>query len=744
MRFLFVLKQKKNLDTFRGVLAKLCADGHTVVLALQDRDADRDQRLRDEFPDASFEVVACPDVRGDSWRGSAALMRSVRDWAHYLKPQYRGLSGLQRRTAEQLAKQFGLRADELPTALEPEPTARLHDLLERIEAAIPSDPLHQEFIERHTPDVVVVSPGLHFGTGQADFVKSARAIGVPVWMLLFSWDNLSTKGALHVAPDMMAVWNERQRQEASELHAFPPDRVVVVGAPRFDEFFRLRGVLSRDDFFAPLDMEAARPAVLYVCSSRFVADRELSFIRRWLAALRASANPLLRRCSLIVRPHPDVTLVEGDPGTEVRWPGMRGGVGVVQRPFDDPHALVLRTKYQTQQAFYECLHHAAAVVGLNTSAELEAGIAGRPVLTLLADDEAVQGQSSTLHFRYLLREHGGFVSCAPDLAAHMQQLGEVLAGAVDEGETRRFIGSFLRPHGDRSVSELLADVLVTRTPARRTWGPPSSGGPAALVAAAPDAARVASPEPGDESSDAVALPQAPLSEIRIGYPSATARVFATPGTRAKRGVLPLDPAMAEWLADEVRPGEVLYDIGAGIGAYSLVAATSRGALVVAFEAGYASFARLCDNLVLNGCNHSVIPLSIALGSRTGLFGLEYRRDAGDEAYTLGTTAWRARADRAERRYAQPVCAERLDDVIARHRLPQPHALRLAADRGTEAILEGAPTLLANPQLRSLVVQLRDAQQAETIAERLEAPGFVVRSNIAGHHERHTVWLVRRA
>jgi FkbM family methyltransferase len=490
-------------------------------------------------------------------------------------------------------------------------------------------------------------------------------------------------------------------------------------------------VVAREDFFAPLDLEADRPAVLYVCSSRFVADRELSFIKRWLAALRASSNPVLRRCSLIVRPHPDVTLVEGDPGAEVRWPGMRGGVGVVQRPFDDPHALVLRTKYQTQQAFYECLHHAAAVVGLNTSAELEAGIAGRPVLTLLADDDAVQGQSSTLHFRYLLREHGGFVSCAPDLPAHMEQLGEVLAGGADEGETRRFIGSFLRPHGDRSVSELLAEVLVTRTPARR-------------ASTTADAPRPVLPEPDVESSGAVAPPGVPLSEIRIGYPSATARVFATPGTRTKGGVLPLDPAVTEWLAEEVRPGEVLYDIGAGIGAYSLVAATSRGALVVAFEAGYASFARLCDNLVLNGCNHSVIPLSIALGASTGLFGLEYRREPGDEAYTLGTTAWRARADRAERRYAQPVCAERLDDVIARHRLPQPHAIRLAADRGTEAILEGAQTLLANPQLRALVVQARDAHQATAVAGRLEAAGFVVKSNTSGHHGRHTVWLVRRA
>ena len=92
-------------------------------------------------------------------------------------------------------------------------------------------------------------------------------------MLLFSWDNLSTKGALHEWPDLMFVWNERQRQEAAELHDFPADRVVVAGAPRFDEFFALESRVPREAFFAPLGLDPGRPALLYLCSSRFIAER---------------------------------------------------------------------------------------------------------------------------------------------------------------------------------------------------------------------------------------------------------------------------------------------------------------------------------------------------------------------------------------------------------------------------------------------------------------------------------------
>ena len=197
------------------------------------------------------------------------------------------------------------------------------------------------------PDAVLVTPGVHFGSAQADFIKSARAAGIAVGMLVFSWDNLSTKGALHVPPDLMFVWNERQRTEAAALHGFPPERVVVVGAPRFDEFFELRPVLPRRRFHGPLALESDAPTLLYLCSSRFVARHEISFVRRWLAAVRASSDPVLRRCNVIVRSHPDIPFLEDDNAHVVMWPELPRAQGWVSQPFSDPHAIVLRTTYAT-------------------------------------------------------------------------------------------------------------------------------------------------------------------------------------------------------------------------------------------------------------------------------------------------------------------------------------------------------------------------------------------------------------
>ena len=124
-------------------------------------------------------------------------MRTARDWAQYTRPAYQTASKLHRRAVERLFRELGTSLTGEAPPLAAGAGARVRGALAYIERAIPSDALHEEFLDRHRPDVLLVTPGLHFGSGQTDYVKAARARGVPVWMLLFSWDNLSTKGALH-------------------------------------------------------------------------------------------------------------------------------------------------------------------------------------------------------------------------------------------------------------------------------------------------------------------------------------------------------------------------------------------------------------------------------------------------------------------------------------------------------------------------------------------------------------------
>jgi len=714
MTFLLVCKQKKNIDTFEGVVAALLSLGQRVILTVQEPDAARDQRLAAQFDHPGFSVVPCPDGSHDDWRQAAALLRTARDWTQYAGPAYRDAAKLAARTAARLARE--LSAEHVPTVtpLSNAAAARVGAAFAQFERAVPRDPLYDEFLSAQAPDVVLVTPGLHFGSGQADVVKSAQALGLPTWMLLFSWDNLSTKGALHVQPDLMFVWNERQRREAAELHGFPADRVVVAGAPRFDGFFELESRVPRTDFFRPLGLDPARPTLLYLCSSRFIAEDEPTFIRSWLAALRRAGGPLAAS-NVIIRPHPDVPFGAEAEREAVHWAALPQATGWTHRPFDDPLALVLRTTYRTPEAFFECLHQASAVVALNTSAELEAGIAGRPVFTVLAHDQAADGQAQTLHFNYLLREHGGFVSYAADLSEHLHQLQAALSESPSAGAIERFVRDFLRPHGDQPVAPLLARMLVERAQAAARGV--AALGTADRVTAAAD--RVLEPVAGGELAPAV-----PARLLRLA-PDSPASILATPETKRWRrdGVYQLAASVRAWLESALRPGDTVYDIGAGVGAYAVFAAVHRGCTVVAFEPGFASFKNLCDNLAHNQCQGRVVALPIALGAQPGLVELEYARVAGEDQHTLTQRRWRSHREPGSDVPPQPVCADTLDDVVARHGLPPPAAIRLSVRRHAPHVLAGAGRTLALPGLRSILCCVRSADQAEAVAKALRPLGF---------------------
>ena len=741
VRVLFIAKQKKNVDTFETTIAALLARGHHVTLAIQERDLERDRRLAERMAHDGFTVVACPEERGDRWRRSAPLIRSARDWAHYYQPPYARASKLHQRALTRLLRELGASAtldvDALPLSIQA--GGRLRDALAQVEDSIPADPLHEEFIARHAPDVLLVTPGLHFGSGQTDFIKAARARQVPVWMLLFSWDNLSTKGALHARPDRLFVWNARQVQEAAELHGYPAERVTIVGAPRFDEFFALRSQVSRDAFFAPMGLDPRRRTLLYLCSSRFIAAEETSFIRTWLAALRASAAQDVSDCNVIVRPHPDVPLDTDIPTETITWRQLPQASGFLHRPFGDPQAVVLRTTYSTPQAFYECLHHADAVVALNTSAELEAGIAGRPVLTVLATGEAADGQAHTLHFDYLLRDHGGFVRYAPHLDTHVAQLADTLATPGTADTIRAFVLQFLRPLGDAPVAPRLANALseafdaLSAVDAAEQAGTPETV-PTRGLADANDR------EKGTEHGESLTQTIKVLTVDR----APGIRILGTPDTKRvrRRGQLLLDPAVADWLDGHVGPGDVFYDVGAGLGAYSLVAAITRGALAVAFEPGFAAYKTLCDNVRLNDATHGVLTLPVALGDRVGLFELEFSGAVGGDGHALRNREWKARREARDDKQGQPVCAERLDGIPARYGVPAPHALRVAVRREGKRVLDGAATLLTGVTLRHVLVTVARRDEVAAVLATLTDAGFVLSQERDGGDLGYSVMLSR--
>ena len=57
-----------------------------------------------------------------------------------------------------------------------------------------------------------------------DQLNAARALGIPIAACIMSWDHLSSKALVHIAPDATIVWNDVQKQEAVGDARTPAER----------------------------------------------------------------------------------------------------------------------------------------------------------------------------------------------------------------------------------------------------------------------------------------------------------------------------------------------------------------------------------------------------------------------------------------------------------------------------------------------------------------------------------------
>lgn len=188
-----------------------------------------------------------------------------------------------------------------------------------------------------------------------------------------------------------------------------------------------------------------------------------------------------------------------------------------------------------------------------------------------------------------------------------------------------------------------------------------------------------------------------------------------------------EPETVAWIERSIRPGDVLYDIGANVGAYSLVAAkaTQGRAMVYAFEPSYRTFASLMDNIGLNDVGDVVVPFQVALSNRTGLSDFRYwsveagaarHPGVGDAVPTDGGAP------------AHKVLVYRLDDFVQQFGIRSPTHLKLDVDGGELEILAGAPDVLRSAGLRSVLVELvPQASEAGAARELLRTYGFALES-----------------
>jgi FkbM family methyltransferase len=196
-----------------------------------------------------------------------------------------------------------------------------------------------------------------------------------------------------------------------------------------------------------------------------------------------------------------------------------------------------------------------------------------------------------------------------------------------------------------------------------------------------------------------------------------------------------EPDTVEWIETIMKPGDTFYDIGANVGAYSLVAAKYfQGAVkVYAFEPAFLNFTQLCRNLFLNGCQEIVVPLPVALSDNTKIDAFNYHDLVpGGSLHTLGE-AIDYKGERFEPVLKQHVLSYRSDDLIAQFNLRVPNHIKIDVDGIELSVLRGANRTLSNAALRSIVVELEEGENEAQISELVFSKGFQLHAK----HRRRT-------
>lgn len=173
----------------------------------------------------------------------------------------------------------------------------------------------------------------------------------------------------------------------------------------------------------------------------------------------------------------------------------------------------------------------------------------------------------------------------------------------------------------------------------------------------------------------------------------------------------------QWIRDEVRPGEVFYDIGANIGLYTILAGKQVGprGKVYGFEPHGPNFARLLGNITLNGLEDVVAPCSVALHDRPGFLPFNYvSSEAGSADSQLGTSHRSAETEyRPE--ISELKCAASIDALIADGAVEPPHHVKLDVDGNELLIVRGMTRLLRSADHpRSIQIEVNRRHKDEIV------------------------------
>jgi hypothetical protein len=361
LKAVFAIKSKYNFAYVSSIVKSLNESGCEVVLFF-DRWWSRKKpttALREFLRETDNTTSRWMKRRSDKWRRWIFPLREILTYADYNIRLGQGQSPYYAERWGELWIPYivpfkGIVSNKI-----------IYRWLSKFERYVPPDRKIVRKLVDEKPDVVMANPMNHRFSEEVEYVKAAKSLGIPTVAVVQTWDNLTTKGLFHVAPDMVLVWNEADKRVAAEIHGIPKDSIRITGAPFFDKWFEDQKICK------PL---MDKPYILYLGSSRNIIKDERDLVRQ---TQKKYGLPM------IVRPHPansrDLIHIRGD--------------NLLVMPPELPES-----KKQKSE-LYSVIHHCEFAVGVNTSAMIDVIIQDKPCIALKGYDTT---QAQTIHFQRML------------------------------------------------------------------------------------------------------------------------------------------------------------------------------------------------------------------------------------------------------------------------------------------------------------------------------------------------------
>ncbi|VVC75283.1 hypothetical protein AQUSIP_05710 [Aquicella siphonis] len=177
-------------------------------------------------------------------------------------------------------------------------------------------------------------------------------------------------------------------------------------------------------------------------------------------------------------------------------------------------------------------------------------------------------------------------------------------------------------------------------------------------------------------------------------------------------LLEKEPETIAWI-DSFQPGEILWDIGANVGIYTIYAA-KKGVRVVAFEPHFANYFQLCLNVMLNNLQDRVLPLCLALTHKKSVDTINLASvDFGTSMSSFGSNL-DFRGNPYQPVFRQGMVGYDIDSFIADFNLPVPHYFKIDVDGIELDIIQGGSRTFANPAVKSVSIELIDSDHEQVM------------------------------